>query len=179
MPEISIFNHNYQLELGESLLDGLIKRGVRLPYSCRAGVCQSCLLQIEEGQPPEFSQQLLNQQQIKKGYILACQARVSDNLKVKIACRDQVPATITTIKPVTPTRLLLTLSLSFPVEINKNTSHIRLDIAPATSAICAIQHYDQEKQTITVEIERKAGDSFSSWVHENTTTGERIVIRLV
>ncbi|MFP2932974.1 2Fe-2S iron-sulfur cluster-binding protein [Pyxidicoccus sp. 3LG] len=43
----------YPLEPGESVLDGLLRQGVSVPNSCRAGACQSCLMKAVGGVIPD------------------------------------------------------------------------------------------------------------------------------
>jgi len=55
----------------QSVLEALEQSGIRIPNSCRKGVCQSCLLRAE-GVIPAASQQGLRYQQVVQGYFLAC-----------------------------------------------------------------------------------------------------------
>ena len=43
------------LEPGETALDALLRGGVDVPNSCRAGACQSCRLRASAGTPPPAS----------------------------------------------------------------------------------------------------------------------------
>ena len=49
---------------GETVLNGLLNRGVEVPYGCLTGVCQSCLLKSSDSEIPDgvFSQLLLSPQ---------------------------------------------------------------------------------------------------------------------
>ena len=46
------------LEIGaeESVLDCLTAQGAAIPFSCRSGLCQTCLMRAVSGKPPEASQ---------------------------------------------------------------------------------------------------------------------------
>ena len=56
MPKIIFEGKQYQCEAGESVLDCLTRHGVSVSYSCRAGVCQSCMMVAVEGEPTPASQ---------------------------------------------------------------------------------------------------------------------------
>ena len=56
MPKIVFEGEEYQCEPGESVLDCLLRQGVSVNYSCKAGVCQSCMMVAEEGEPTPASQ---------------------------------------------------------------------------------------------------------------------------
>lgn len=56
----------------ESILDCLLRHGVEAPYSCRNGICQTCLMRATKGIPPVSSQKGLKQAQISQNFFLAC-----------------------------------------------------------------------------------------------------------
>ncbi len=56
---------------GETVLAALLAAGVELPNSCRAGVCQTCLVQAIDGNPPAAAQQGLPDALKAQGYLMA------------------------------------------------------------------------------------------------------------
>src|SRR6185437_4292375 len=70
------------LNPGESVLEGLERQGVPVPNSCRAGVCQSCLMQASAGQVPAEAQKGLKDSLKARGYFLACACLPSGDLTV-------------------------------------------------------------------------------------------------
>ena len=48
------------LDEGESVLTGLLRDGVDVPYGCKTGVCQSCMMKSEHSDVPRDAQ---------KGYV--------------------------------------------------------------------------------------------------------------
>ena len=181
MPEIKIFDSLCQLEQGENLLDGLLRQGIRIPYSCRAGICHSCLLKLENGCPPKGSQDLLSNKQVQNHYILACQSTVSGNLHVELIQRDEMPATIVSIEKISPTCIALILSPRFPIQkaVNGFPPTIALDVSHDIGEQCQIERINGDGREVMVLVERKAGDSFSSWVHEQATKGDQVMLRLL
>ena len=71
-----------QLASGESVLDGLLRIGVAVPHSCRAGVCQSCLLKASAGRPTPASQVGLKPAWVEQSCFLACVCHPEGNLIV-------------------------------------------------------------------------------------------------
>ncbi|MEZ6094361.1 MAG: 2Fe-2S iron-sulfur cluster binding domain-containing protein [Pirellulaceae bacterium] len=57
----------------ESVLDCLIRNGEVVSYSCKTGVCQSCLMAASDGDLPEAAQKGLRAPQIQRKLLLACQ----------------------------------------------------------------------------------------------------------
>ncbi len=72
MPVIDWEGRQVQLASGESVLDGLLRIGVPVAHSCRAGVCQSCLLKASSGEPGLASQAGLKPAWIEQSCFLAC-----------------------------------------------------------------------------------------------------------
>lgn len=62
---ISGNNRDTLLEQGEDA-------GLILPYSCRAGMCGSCKVKLEQGEVEQHCQDGLSEEEQKQGYILSC-----------------------------------------------------------------------------------------------------------
>lgn len=59
---------------GKTVLEALDKAGMDVPYSCRGGVCCTCKAKIVEGTARMNINYALTDEEVAKGYILACQA---------------------------------------------------------------------------------------------------------
>lgn len=59
----------------ENLLDACLRSGVEIPFSCRGGVCQACLVRSLDGEVPAHAQRSLSPALRDKGYLLACQCQ--------------------------------------------------------------------------------------------------------
>ncbi len=65
------------------LLDVLLAKGLDAPYSCRQGNCSACGCKLVEGEVRMLVNEVLEQEDLDEGWILACQAvPVSDVVKV-------------------------------------------------------------------------------------------------
>ena len=78
------------------MLDALARAGVKVPSSCRAGACQSCLVQVTHGAIPERSQIGLKDSLRSQNFVLACQSIPVGDVEVSVdAAQDlEVPARI-------------------------------------------------------------------------------------
>lgn len=65
---------------GESVLDALLRQGVGVPFSCRGGVCQACLLRCTEGTVSPSAQRGLSAHLADQAYLLACQCQPAGEL---------------------------------------------------------------------------------------------------
>lgn len=70
-----------ELEEDESVLDALLRSDIDVPFGCKSGVCQSCLMQSPDS-IPNTAKQGLKQTQIEQGLFLACSCAPKDDLRV-------------------------------------------------------------------------------------------------
>ncbi len=86
---------------GETVLDSLVRSGVEVPSSCRAGACQSCLVRAREGSVPAQARKGLRSGQIQAGEFLACQCPAAPDLVLERAGRrPEVPALVAEVEPL-------------------------------------------------------------------------------
>ncbi|MEM9493514.1 MAG: 2Fe-2S iron-sulfur cluster binding domain-containing protein, partial [Myxococcota bacterium] len=72
MAEIQFGATRCTLNSNETVLDALQRNGITIPSSCRAGICQSCLVQARSGEVPAAAQVGLKDTWKSRGYFLAC-----------------------------------------------------------------------------------------------------------
>jgi 3-ketosteroid 9alpha-monooxygenase subunit B len=67
-------HHRFRWPAGTKLLDLLLENGLDAPFSCREGSCSACACWIQEGDVKLLRNEVLDQQDLDEGIILACQA---------------------------------------------------------------------------------------------------------
>lgn len=68
----------------EKLLEAMLRHGVNAPHSCSSGACASCVCKIISGKVSMDIDLALDEDEIKDGYILACQSRpLSTEIEIK------------------------------------------------------------------------------------------------
>jgi 3-ketosteroid 9alpha-monooxygenase subunit B len=68
---------------GTRLLDVLVENGLAAPSSCRQGLCGACTTRLEDGEVDMVNNDVLEEEDLADGYILACQAlRVTPAVKI-------------------------------------------------------------------------------------------------
>ncbi|MBL4660568.1 MAG: 2Fe-2S iron-sulfur cluster binding domain-containing protein [Alcanivoracaceae bacterium] len=67
---------HYEIKEGEekTLLDAALDAKIKMPYSCKAGVCATCRCKLREGQVEMINNYSLEDWELEKGYILSCQS---------------------------------------------------------------------------------------------------------
>jgi len=67
--------NNFDLAMvGENILDGAMRNGADLPYSCKGGVCATCKAKVVEGEVEMDLNHSLTEAEVAAGMVLTCQA---------------------------------------------------------------------------------------------------------
>lgn len=68
----------------ETILEAGLRAGVNVPYSCQAGMCASCMCQVQDGSVHLRHNEVLDAKDLSKKWTLACQSvPTSETLRVK------------------------------------------------------------------------------------------------
>jgi ring-1,2-phenylacetyl-CoA epoxidase subunit PaaE len=58
----------------ENIIDGALRQGIELPYSCKGGVCSTCRAKLLEGEVDMDANFALEDYEIARGFVLCCQS---------------------------------------------------------------------------------------------------------
>jgi len=66
----------FEIKQGDekTLLDAALESNIKMPYSCKAGVCATCRCKLVEGKVEMLNNYALEDWELEKGYILSCQS---------------------------------------------------------------------------------------------------------
>lgn len=56
----------------EKILQQLLKKGYKVPYSCKSGLCGACRCKLEEGEVEMLENEYLTDSEVEENYILPC-----------------------------------------------------------------------------------------------------------
>ena len=89
MPDYKVFfqpqNRTAHVERGESLLDATRKCNIMMNNLCGGdGICGRCKMIVKEGEISGEVSPRLSRQEIRRGYVLGCQAFVESDVVVEI-----------------------------------------------------------------------------------------------
>ncbi len=85
--ELDGVNHELTCSRGEPILDAMLRAGLKAPHSCQSGACGSCMCTLEAGEVHLRNNQVLDKNDLKQGWILACQA-IADSALVRVRFPD-------------------------------------------------------------------------------------------
>jgi len=165
----------YGLDAGESVLDGLMRRGVDVPHSCRAGACQSCLMRAERGEVPAKAQVGLKETLKARGYFLACACHPEGELEVAgVGAELRVPACITALERLSDSVLCVRLRPegAFEYRAGQYVSLLRDGLARSYS-LASQPHED----TLALHVRRIAGGRMSGWFFDEARPGDTLELQ--
>jgi len=73
----------FELEPGETVLEGIERNGASLPAFCRRGICQACLVKARRGEVPAAAQRGLSDGLRRQALFLACVCQPSGDLELE------------------------------------------------------------------------------------------------
>jgi ring-1,2-phenylacetyl-CoA epoxidase subunit PaaE len=76
-------SHDLRMHPHERVLDVALAAGLDLPYSCKGGVCCTCRARVLGGEVAMEKNFTLEDWEVKKGFVLSCQARpLGDHISI-------------------------------------------------------------------------------------------------
>ncbi len=163
------------LEENESVLDGLLRRGHKIPHSCKAGICGSCLLRATSGRLPERAQSGLKESWKRSGYFLACVCRPESDLTVsRVGADVRVPATIAGLRPLGANVVEVRLATAHPLEFHAGqyVTVVRGDGLARSYSISSTP----DERDLVLHVRRIAGGKMSNWLHHEAKVGESVEV---
>ncbi|MEP2682013.1 MAG: 2Fe-2S iron-sulfur cluster-binding protein [Sulfitobacter sp.] len=74
---------SFTMQKGQSVLEAALENGQEAPFSCKAGVCSTCMGKVLEGEVEMLSNHALEDYEVERGYVLTCQSYpLSDTLTI-------------------------------------------------------------------------------------------------
>jgi len=84
-----------KVERGASLLEASVRAGVYVNSICGGdGICGKCKLVVKEGEVETRPTTLLSREEIKRGYVLACETEVIDDVIVEVPPESRIKGQI-------------------------------------------------------------------------------------
>lgn len=177
MLNITLGESKIACQANETVLDALLKANIQIPYGCRQGVCQSCLMRSLDATPPVTAQAGLKDTLQKQNYFLACRCHPEQDMK--IALPDQQGALIEAgvIKKQQLSPEIIRLVLQYDAELTFFAGQFvnlqRFDGLMRSYSIANSPQYDK---TLEFHIRRLPNGQFSNWVHDELEPGAKLTL---
>lgn len=178
MTHIIFKDQRFDLEPGQTVLSALLDQGHHIPNSCRAGVCQTCMMQAIEGDVPRQAQDGLKDTLKSQGYFLACSCTPETPLRVRTADVDLLRSTATVISRELVADNILHLRLKpeqdFDYRAGQFITVWKNDDLGRNYSLASVAELDE---SIELHIRRIPGGVISNWLHDDVKVGDPLSIQ--
>jgi NAD(P)H-flavin reductase/ferredoxin len=168
----------------QTLLEAALEAGLDYPFSCGAGSCTTCKTKLISGEYKDLSDMslVLNEDDMKKGYILACQAIPKSDLIVTLEPDEsrEYAGTISSYRKLTHDIIEIKIKLT---EKLRYTAGQYADLA--VSAVKGTRSYSFASAPgagggnaeISFHLRLVPGGEMTTWFHAQDRTGEKLRLR--
>lgn len=171
MANITYDNQGYEINEPETVLEGLERSGIKIPFSCRVGICHSCIMKADL-QPPFSSQIGLSDNQKSQHFFLACSCIPKQSMSVSlIANTDKIDGLIKDKKLVNEHVLILTIEVDCRWSPGQAVNVWYNDYEARPYSIAS--RHDHYK-SIELHIKKHKQGLVSSWLHNEVSIGQHV-----
>ncbi len=178
MAKITYSKQTFDCKNDESVLECLSRHGVELPSSCRAGVCQTCIVKATDGTtPPADAQTGLKPQLQKQGYFLACICKPKQDLSFVDPDDNALPQiTATVASKICFNKNIIRLRLTPESEFNFLPGQfINIHRQDGLVRSYSIASLPQEGY-LELHVEHIENGKMSHWLHNQVAMGGKLNI---
>jgi NAD(P)H-flavin reductase/ferredoxin len=168
----------------ETLLDAALRGGVDFPNSCRVGGCASCKCQLVSGRVKELTESayILSDEEVKQGFILACQSVPLSDVSVKVeldrpALSRASSGHITAQHKLTHDITQLDVQLDQPMQYRAGQfTDLSIAALPGVRRSYSFATPAQQNGMVSFFVRKVPAGRFSSLVNDTDVCGERVTL---
>ncbi len=177
MAKITIGRYEYRANDSESVLDCLLRHGLSVPFSCRIGACQSCLMRSIKGRPPAASQHGLKETLKLENYFLACSCVPDKDMDVMFPAEESHPIATRVIDITRLTATIARIRLERPASYTyRPGQYLNLHGPDGVGRSYSLASVPELSDYLELHIRRIATGTMSSWIHEALKPGTELSI---
>ena len=159
----------------ETVLDAFLRQGVTVPFSCRNGTCQTCMLVATSGEIPKESQEGVKPYLSEMGYFLPCKCTPVDNMEMALPRAEEIcsPAVIIEKKMLTADVCQFLIEPVTPLDYQAgqfiNIRHLDGELRSySLASVPGVDHL------LELHVKRMPGGKVSNWLIDELIEGDRI-----
>lgn len=179
MPAIDYEGRSFSILEKESVLDALLRNGIKAAHSCKAGSCGSCLMRAASGNVPARAQSGLKDSWKAQGYFLACVCCPETDLAITPVGADaRLGATITALDLLSADVLRVRLHCDSAITFRAGQyvtivcEGLREEGLARSYSIASLP----EEAELELHVRRIASGRMSGWLHDIARVGERVSV---
>lgn len=175
MPTFTFSGVACQAAPEESVLDALLRHGVEVSNSCRAGACQSCMLRATSGVLPAASQQGLKATLVEQGYFLSCVCRPEGDLVLEPAGGLEFTASIAALERLSANVLRVRLRTEAPLAYRAG-QYLTLRRADGLARSYSLASLPEDG-ALELHVRRAPRGRMSGWLFDEARVNEAVTVR--
>jgi NAD(P)H-flavin reductase/ferredoxin len=177
MFDLTIDNNRFSCRPGETVLDALLRENIDIPYGCKAGVCQSCVVQSLDAPPPKKAQGDLKDTLKSSGHFLACQCHPEQSMTLKLSKQAVhfAHGVVEVSEPLNRNTHLLIIKIDNAHRYRAG-QFVNLQRNDGLTRSYSIANIPHASGTLEFHIRRLPGGRFSAWVHDELKAGDSIPV---
>jgi CDP-4-dehydro-6-deoxyglucose reductase, E3 len=160
------------LQPDESVLDALLRSGVAVTYSCRAGVCGSCVMRAAAGSVPPRAQAGMKDSWKACGYFYSCSCVPESDLELASAETElRRSGRILSLRLLSRDVMQARLRTDEPLDFRSGqyVTLVRDSVARSYSIASLPAH-----GCLELHIRKIPGGRMSGWFHDEARAGDRV-----
>lgn len=181
LPTLRVNDTAITVQPGETVLQAAERGGVEFPNSCRVGGCGTCKCKLTGGKVKELTETgyLLTAEELKEGYVLACQSVPQSDVSVEIdlsaAFARGVAGTVVGQDQVTHDITRLTVELEQPLPYKAGQfANLALEGLPGVVRSYSFAAPSHRSGKVSFLIRKVPDGKFSSLVNDTDVMGRQV-----
>ena len=176
MLNIHFAGHDYDCLEAETVLEALLRQQVDIPYSCRHGICQACMLRGIKGQIPAPAQQVFRDTMRLQGYFLACQCRPVEDMEIGLPVDAEVYGRAVVLEKdfLAPKVCRVLLEPATPLYYHAGqfiNLRRRDDGLVRSYSLASVPHQDKH---LEIHVKRMQNGRMSNWICDHLQPGQAL-----
>lgn len=177
MSEVFFNDHRFLCNDDESVLDALIRHEVDVPYSCKTGVCQTCMMRCTQGNVPPSAQSELKPNLRTQGYFLSCQCIPEENIEIEMPDSKQLYVTAELIEKQQLSPMVYRLRLQTAVPFSYHAGQfINLKRTDGLIRSYSLASLPDEDSWLELHVKRMQNGVMSNWLTDEFLVGDSVDI---
>ncbi|MDO9105389.1 MAG: FAD-binding oxidoreductase [Methylovulum sp.] len=177
MLNITCGESNVACLANETVLDALLKANIPIPYGCRQGVCQSCLMRSLDVTPPVAAQIGIKDTLQKQNYFLACCCHPEQDMTVSLPDQQDTWFEASVIQKQQLSPEIIRLTLQYNAELSFFAGQfVNLQRLDGLTRSYSIANSSRHEKILEFHIRRLPNGQFSSWAHDELQPGTTLTL---
>jgi len=181
MSKLTFKDQNFELGQYESVLECLLRHGQAIPYACKAGMCQACLIRAVDCEASPESRKWIKPSLQALGYTLACQWVPDTDVKAELPGVEDfsVAVQISEISPLSASVMKLILTLPDPSSMfaYRPGQYLTLIHPDGFARSYSIANDYEIDQYLELHIGATSHGVFSNWIFNAASVGMTLHMR--